>query len=278
MARIHAFEIHELRSCPGLLRRIATDYLRTVGEVFDAFEPVTPLLAGALSLSDEKRVIDLCSGGSGPVVTLSERAAARLTRAPCVVLTDLYPNHAAFAFAAERARVPVSSEPAAVDARAVPERLTGVRTMFDAFHHFGPDDARRILSDASAKRASILVVEATERSVAAVVGMLVFVPLLVLLLTPFVRPFSWARLLLTYVVPLAVPLIVFDGVVSCLRSYTIAELRELTRGLETNGYLFHIGSVKSRGQRLTYVLGTPAAPPPWTFTSSGQMASAGRKS
>ena len=268
MPRIHAFEIHELPGCPDLLRRIATDYLRTVGEVFDAFEPITPLLTGALSVSDEKRVIDLCSGGAGPVVQLTERAAERLRQAPSVVLTDLSPNHAAFAFVAERASVPVSSETVAVDARAVPERLAGVRTVFDAFHHFRPDDARRILSDAAAKRAPILVVEATERSVGAVVGMLLFVPLLVLLLTPFVRPFSWPRLLLTYVVPLAVPLIVFDGLVSCLRSYTVAELQELTRGLESNGYRFHIGTVKSRGQRLTYVLGTPALPPDGTFPSS----------
>jgi hypothetical protein len=265
MARIHAFEIHELAGCPEILRRIATDYLRTVGEIFNAFEPMTPLLAGALSVSKEMRVVDLCSGGSGPVVTLSERAAERLGQAPSVVLSDLYPNRAAFAFAAERARVPVSSETDPVDARAVPERLTGVRTVFDAFHHFRPDDARRILSDAAAKRAPILVVEATERSVLAVLGMLLFVPLLVLLLTPMVRPFSWARLLLTYALPLAVPLIVFDGVVSCLRSYTVDELKELSHGLDTNGYRFHVGTVKSRGQRLTYLLGTPTTPPDGTF-------------
>ena len=69
-------------------------------------------------------------------------------------------------------------------------------------------------------------------------------------------------------IPAAVPLIVFDGVVSCLRSYTVAELAELTRGLDHDGYRFQIGSVKSRGQRLTYVLGTPAAPPDWALATS----------
>jgi hypothetical protein len=78
---------------------------------------------------------------------------------------------------------------------------------------------------------------------------------LVLLLTPFVRPFTLWRLLLTYVVPVAVPLILWDGIVSCLRSYTPDELRELTRGLESDGYRFHIGRKQTRGGRLTYVLG-----------------------
>jgi hypothetical protein len=142
-----------------------------------------------------------------------------------------------------------------VDARKVPERLSGVRTVFDAFHHFRPDDARGILSDAARQKKPILIVEATERSAPAVIGMLLFVPILVLVLTPFVRPFALWRLLLTYVVPIAVPLILWDGIVSCLRSYTPDELRELTRGLDTDGYRFHVGRKKTRGGRLTYVLG-----------------------
>lgn len=258
MARIHAFEIHELAGCPDLIRRIATDYLRTVGEVFRAFEPVTPLLVEALGASRSPTVVDLCSGGSGPVVTLAEAASQQLGFEPRVVLTDLHPNHQAFAWAAARAKVPVVGEPEAIDARAVPARLEGVRTLFDAFHHFRPEAARGILADAAAKRAPILIVEATERSFAAMFGMVLFVPLLVLLLTPFVRPFSFGRLLFTYVIPIAVPLILFDGLVSCLRSYTLPELEQLTRGLESESYRFQIGSKRSRGQRLSYVLGYDA--------------------
>jgi hypothetical protein len=264
MARIHAFEIHELSACPDILRRIATDYLHTVGEVFHAYDPVAPVLAGALATTEARQVVDLCSGGTGPIVSLAEQAKARLGFAPRVVLTDLHPNRAAFAAATERAGVPVVFESEPVDARAVPTRLEGVRTLFNAFHHFKPHDAARILKDAASARTPILIVEGTERSPAAIIGMLLFVPLLVLLLTPFVRPFSIARLLLTYVLPIAAPLILFDGIVSCLRSYTTEELRELCRGIETDTYRFHIGVKQSRGQRLTYLLGCDGALPEWS--------------
>ncbi|HEY6079826.1 MAG TPA: hypothetical protein VIW29_13520, partial [Polyangiaceae bacterium] len=187
----------------------------------------------------------------------------RLGFAPRVVLTDLYPNRAAFASATERANVPVVAEPEPVDARAVPARLEGVRTLFNAFHHFKPTNAAQILSDAAAARTPILIVEGTERSPAAVIGMLLFVPLFVLLLTPFVRPFSIGRLLFTYLIPIAPVLILFDGIVSCLRSYTLAELRELCEGLETDTYRFHIGVKQSRGQRLTYLLGCDGPLPKW---------------
>lgn len=268
MKRIHALELHELSGCPDLVRRLATDYLHTVGRVFRAFEPVTPLLEGALVASGEHRIVDLCSGGTGPVIELAEWVKARRGLDVSVVLSDLFPNRSAFAEAAARSAVPVVGELEPVDARRVPSRLGGVRTLFDAFHHFAPDDARGILRDAAEQRAPLLVVEATERSLAAVLGMLLFVPLLVLVLTPFVRPFRVWRLLLTYVIPLALPLIVFDGVVSCLRSYTQQELVELTRGLGGEDYRFYVGTLKSRGGRLTYLLGCPGALPAETLANT----------
>lgn len=260
MARIHAFELHELPGCPAVLRNLATDYLRTIAALFRVFEPMAPLLASAVRASRDHGIVDLCSGGSGPVVGLAEAIASDLGSAPAVTLTDLYPNRTAFEWAAAQAKVPVQFEPEPVDARNVPQRLAGARTLFDAFHHFRPDDARGILADAARKGTPLLVVEGTERSLPAIVGMLLFVPLLVLITMPLVRPFNIWRLVLTYLVPVAVPLILFDGIVSCLRSYTPAELRELCRGLESPEYAFEVGIKKSRGQRLTYLLGTPRGP------------------
>ena len=58
LPRVHGFEIHELPGCPRLLRRIATDYLRTVSVAFRAFEPVAPLLTEALRGSAARRIVD----------------------------------------------------------------------------------------------------------------------------------------------------------------------------------------------------------------------------
>jgi hypothetical protein len=85
--------------------------------------------------------------------------------------------------------------------------------------------------------------------------MLLFVPLLVLVLTPFVKPFSAGRLIFTYLIPLAVPLILFDGIVSCLRSYTPAELEAMSAGLASPEYGFQVGQLDVRGGKLTYLLG-----------------------
>jgi len=51
----------------------------------------------------------------------------------------------------------------------------------------------------------------------------------------------------------------FDGLISCLRAYSPAELREMTRGLATSGYRWEIGE-KSGGLLpvpVTYLVGCP---------------------
>jgi hypothetical protein len=151
----------------------------------------------------------------------------------------------------------ITGDPDSVSATAVPARLTGFRTLFTALHHFPPAEAHAILADAARARQSIAVFEVTSRSALALLGIL-FLPLLVLLFTPFIRPFRWSRLVWTYLVPL-VPLAVwFDGTVSCLRTYTPAELRDLVADLQ-QGYEWEIGAVRSAPlpSRIIYLLGQP---------------------
>jgi hypothetical protein len=128
--------------------------------------------------------------------------------------------------------------------------------MFEGLHHFRPDDARAVLADAYRHRRPIVVVEGTRRTVGALLGMLL-VPLAVLLITPRIRPLSWARLALTYLVPVVPLLVLWDGIVSCLRSYRPAELRALVAGLD-EGYTWEVGEYRRRGGVVTYLIGAPS--------------------
>jgi hypothetical protein len=112
----------------------------------------------------------------------------------------------------------------------MPAELRGFRTMFTAFHHSTPEAARAILADAVRNRQGIGIFETTERSARCLAATL-FAPLILLAATPFIRPFRWSRLLWTYLVPLVPVLVLWDGLVSCLRSYTPDEMRALAAGL-----------------------------------------------
>src|SRR5690242_14048961 len=60
------------------------------------------------------------------------------------------------------------------------------------FHHFPPEMARRVLADAVARGHAIAVFESTARTTLCLILMLL-VPHVVWLVTPFIRPFRWSR-------------------------------------------------------------------------------------
>ena len=227
------FEFLDLPGLPQVLRTLATEYLQASQEIGGGQRVVDLVARRVESVLEERKsreLVDLCSGSGGLMPAVARRLAER--GAPVhVALTDLFPDPGAAArlSAGERSCVGVHPEP--VDARAVPRTLHGARTA----------SARTARASAGGKwwkpmkivRAGepILVFEGTERRLAALLPFALFSPLLVLALTPLIRPFRAARLFFTYLVPL-VPLIVWwDGVVSHLRSYRCDELLELARGL-----------------------------------------------
>jgi hypothetical protein len=176
-------------------------------------------------------------------------------------LSDHCPNIPAFERACRLSQQAITYHPKPVDATRVPPELPGFRTMFTAFHHLRPDQARAMLADAVAKGEGIAVFEPGERNllVLLLLPLLLLTPLRVLIATPFIRPFRWSRLFWTYLVP-AVPLVLlFDSIVSVLRWYSVRELRGLTAGLDH--YDWDIGTVRAKPIPfpITYLIGTPTS-------------------
>jgi hypothetical protein len=259
MKRFHLFEIHDQEWCPRAIRDAETDYLQFVIAKMKGYAPVVPVLAAALQRTATRQVLDLCSGAGGPWFWL-QPVLARRGLDVSVCLTDKYPNPGALGASRDLslAYQAFHYHPEPVDVTGVPDELPGFRTLFSAFHHFRPEQARAILGDTVRKHQGIAVFEGTYRSALAMFLMLL-VPLMVLLVTPFIRPFRWSRLFWTYLVPV-VPLVsLFDGLVSCLRTYSVQELRELTKDLGANNYHWDFGELKGTGGPIpiTYLIGVP---------------------
>lgn len=303
MGRVQFFEIHEQAWFPSSLRDGVTDALQFGFNFLKVYRTVVPLLQSALDstrsrtgsgepgggqvagdrstvercsggqASVDLSIVDLCSGGGGPWLDLSRRLTQRESGVIKISLTDKYPNVRAFENAeapseAEcKARVIFYSYPDAVDAMDVPDDLKGYRTLFTSFHHFSPEKARAILQDAVDAGEGIGIFEASRR--APVTIALVF-PLVLLqfLCAPFfctqgIRPFRWERIFWTYLVPIIPLVLLFDGVVSCLRSYRPEELREMVGRLKASGhrreYHWEIGELAGTipGARITYLIGYP---------------------
>lgn len=262
MKRLHLIEIHDQEWCPHAIRDAETDYLQFVIAKTKPYAAIVPILAATFGRTARQQVLDLCSGAGGPWPWLRPVLAEQGVNVS-VCLTDKFPNLDALCPSSRLADQTIRYHPQPVDAANVPDELAGFRTMFSAFHHFRPEAARAILADAVRKGQGIAVFEGTHRGVLGMLLMLL-VPLMVLLTTPFIRPFRWSRLFWTYLIPV-VPLVsLFDGLVSCLRTYSVQELHELTEALDAKDYLWEIGELKSTVGliHITYLIGVPKGSPP----------------
>jgi hypothetical protein len=261
MKRLHLFEFTDQPWYPQVFRRIQTDYLQFVVTRGAGHQNLIPLFEKALHQSVTMEIVDLCSGGTGPWMRLRgqlEKAGLPVK----VTLTDKYPSPEAIQKWAETSQAGIEYLAEPVDAVNVPTHLNGMRTMFEGFHHFKPEQARLILQDACLKRVAIGVFEA---SLMPPQGPVIFLlsPILTLLgylfATPFIQPHIWSRYLWTYLLPIVPLATCWDGLVSFLRVYSQRELEELIKPLQRKDYAWEIGQA-STGTPLfvfTFLVGYP---------------------
>lgn len=254
MKRIHLFEIEDQKWFPSFLRNYMTDFLQFLSNKTKMYEPIIPTIEKGLKASESNQIIDLASGGGGGLLWLNSELRKNNPDLK-ILLTDYYPNKSAFHHIKSQADNFEFIEES-IDARNVPNTLKGLRTQFLSFHHFKPEDAKKILQNAVNSKSNIAIFEVQERSVLSIIAMLLS-PISVLLTTPFIKPFNIGRLLFTYLIPIIPICVLWDGVVSSMRTYSVSEMEELVNQLENKEfYDWDINRIKGKSGYVLYLLAT----------------------
>ena len=257
MRRIQFIEIHEQPWFPSFLRDDVMDALQCGLVFLKAYGSIGPKLQSSLDSLNNPPIVDLCSGGGGPWPDLCRTLGGNANINP-IRLSDKFPNLRAFRNVSAASGNHITFCRDSVDALKVPRELRGFRTMFSSYHHFPPEEARAVLQDAVDARESIGIFEVTRRAPSAI-GLMFPWALLAFVYTPWIRPFRWSRLFWTYVVPVVPFVVLFDGVVSCLRTYRPRELREIIGELRGLEYVWEVGENFGAGGfvPITYMIGHP---------------------
>ncbi len=255
MKRIHLFEFEDQKWFPSFLRNYVTDFLQFLANKTNMFKGIFPVIEKGLSKTSNNQVIDLASGGGGGLVRINQELIGKIPDMK-ILLTDFYPNIDAFEYTKKQApnfdyiKMPI-------DAMHVPEDLKGLRTQFLSFHHFKPEDAKKILQNAVDSKSPIAIFEAQERTAPSIIAMILS-PLSVIFTTPFIRPFKVGRIIFTYLIPVVPIVVLWDGVVSSLRTYSVKEMDDLVNQLENkDSFEWEIGRKKSGPGMVPYLLGYP---------------------
>jgi len=258
MRRFDISEIHDSDWFPHGLRNLLTDGLQFILNTGRVYRPIAGRLQQAIDSAGAHRVIDLCSGGAGPWPWLHSILNANGCEPIEIVLTDKFPNLGAFEHTRRKSRGAIGYSSKPVDAARIPAQLSGFRTVFTSFHHFSPEQALSVLQDAADHRQGIAVFDPVRRRPMAMMS--TFAVLIAAFASaPFVRPFRVSRLFWSYVLPV-VPVVLFvDGVLSCLRAYSPAELLELCEKTSAPGYQWEAGEESGFFGPVTYLFGHPPA-------------------
>jgi hypothetical protein len=226
-------------------------------EYTQAATVISPILERIIHETGSQQIIDLCSGGSGPIIPLAQQLGERGLTIP-ILATDKFPDPYTMSELARKTGGRVKGFPESLNATQVPRNLTGLRTLFNSFHHFGPKLARQILQDAYRGRQPIAIFEITNRAPANVALSFPVTFVSVFLLIARMRPFRLSWWLLTWIVPIVPLSISWDALVSHLRSYTEVEFAHLVEAMDQS-YSWNVGEVAApRGLiRISYLVGRP---------------------
>jgi hypothetical protein len=256
MGRIHALEWEDLSWFPADWRDYGTNYLNFLAVKADIYKAVVPLIKKGIEAGNGQDWIDSASGGGGGILKLAGHLKTEIPNLN-VTLTDYYPNIKAFERLKEEGGDLISYENLKVNAMEMPLHLQGkFRSLFGAFHHFRPEEGKKILQNAVDTRSPIAIFEPLNRNFLSFFSMLFVIPN-VLLLTPFIRPFNWKVLPFIYLLPLIPLYVLWDGIASIFRMYSKKELESLVGNLENkDNFEWEIGKTKGP-MSVYYLLGIP---------------------
>ena len=156
-------------------------------------------------------MIDLCSGSGEPAITIFEKSNC-FSR---LILTDKFPGKNPLQ--EDRIRYERSS----ADVLQMEFKSGNYYTMFNALHHFSDGDKTMLTQKIRSANAGAFFVEILEPHFYCFLKILLGCTIGSLLFTPFIRPFSFTRLFFTYIIPLNILTITFDGIVSVFKSRSV---------------------------------------------------------
>ena len=256
--RFHLFELEDQSWFPDVIRTGGTDYLRYLLVATEVYKPSIRLLNELLNQTTETKIVDLCSGGGGYIEQVYNELKPITKNSTSFTLTDKFPNIDAYQLLKNKTNGEIGFDTRSIDAANVPADLKGIRTMFSAIHHFKPEQVRSILQNAADNNAPIAIFDGGDKSIFAIIGILIIHPIAFLLFTPFFKPFKFSRLLFTYIIPLIPLYTIWDGCVSIMRLYRPKELLKIADGVSPKTYRWAAGRTKSRfGLHASYLIGTP---------------------
>jgi ubiquinone/menaquinone biosynthesis C-methylase UbiE len=199
---------------PADLRNFQMDFIGFVVARLDVYREFVQHLK---KFSLPQFMVDLCSGGGEPAISIFKKS----NRFDRLVLSDKFPGTLGFR------DNKISYLRQSADVLEMEFKPGTCYTMFNAFHHFTDDNKIKIAQKVQSSGSVAFFVEVLEPTVICFLKIFFATVIGTLFITPFIKPFSFKRLFFTYIIPINIFTIAFDGIVSVFKSRSVHQYQKL---------------------------------------------------
>lgn len=229
------------------LRRWQLEFVGNISVWTKLYQPLATILQQMIDENNITALQDVCSGSGIPAIYIQQQLTEKIP----LLLTDKYPE---MNFE-NKPGIVYSLHPADMLAMQ-PVEHTGY-TMLNAFHHFSAQEQKAFVQKMAENKAPVLIAELLGPGLFNVLKIIFTAIIIQLFTAPFVKPFSLLRLLFTYIVPVNLFTVAYDGVISVLRSKTAVQYNELLKDVSTQSYHITVYAVNNWKGNLVYIKGEP---------------------
>ena len=240
-------ELEDQAWFPDVFRRYQVEY---IGSIVTWFKFYSPLVADIQKLTDENKTIviqDLCSGSGIPAIYMHRQLKGNYQ----TILSDKFPV-SSFTNSNE-----ISYLKEEVDVLLLEPQPSVCYTMYNGFHHFSNTEQQLLVKKMIAKKNPFFIAEILTPGFFTMMKIILTTTLIQLLTAPFVKPFSFTRLFFTYIIPVNLFTVLYDGIISVIRSKTAKQYADLLGSLSANEFKISIHQHSNWKGRVVCIKGMP---------------------
>ena len=237
-------ELEDYPWFPSYLRKMQLEYVGWISVQLKLYKPVLELL----SKFPSNKWTDLASGSGWPAFYLQKNASHQVH----YTLSDLYPDSVSNEV---KKQMEVELEPLnLIDF----QPQTGKQySIFNAFHHFTSKEQKQLINKMKEARASCIIAEVLEPTWICFLQVTLAAFIVQPLTAWAIQPLSIVRMITTYIIPVQLITVAWDGWLSVLKSKSLSQYKALVNDLADNQYSIEVKRIKQLRGNLIVILAQP---------------------
>ena len=237
-------ELEDYPWFPSYLRKMQLEYVGWISVQLRLYHPLLKLLQQFPS----NKWIDLASGSGWPAFYLQKNASHQIH----YTLSDLYPESISNEV---KKQMEVELEPLnLIDFQPQSGKQYSI---FNAFHHFTSEQQKQVINKMKEARASCIIAEVLEPTLICFLQVTLAAFILQPLSAWAIKPFAILRLITTYLIPIQLMTVAWDGWLSVVKSKTVKQYKELLSEFADHQYTIEVKRIQQLQGNLIIIIAQP---------------------